>query len=135
QSGFIRWRLAYQRCWMREDMAIEGVGCMTLQVVDPEATSPTSTPATYATLPSAPAIVTPAVPATVAPTVTPLALVDTECQLTTLQSVNFRAAPNTDAQRIGSALTDTALEADGQFKGSAGFTWWRLVDGQGWVRE
>ncbi len=124
-DGTLWWRLADGQGWVAASLVSAGEGCERLTSAPastPKAATPNATSTVSATATAGPAL---------SPTVNPNAA----CLVTTLQGVNFRAAPNTEAERIGSALADTVLEADGQFKGADGFTWWRLVDGQGWVRE
>ncbi len=123
EDGTMWWELLTGE-WVAASMVTESDGC----------NIPGSTPEILSTATSdasGDAADTIATPTPGVPTVSP----DAACVLTTLQGVNFRAQPSAEAEKIGSVLADTVLEADGQFTGADGFVWWRLVAGQGWVRQ
>jgi hypothetical protein len=127
-DGTLWWRLIDGQGWVAASLVSESEGCDRLPIIDATPTANPATPNGNVTATSAMTL-TPTVAAT--PTLNPNAT----CILTTLQGVNFRAQPDTNGEKIGSALANTALEADGQIAGIDGFIWWRLVDGQGWVRQ
>jgi len=56
------------------------------------------------------------------------------CQLNTRTAANIRSGPGAEFDQIASRKNNQPLAADGQFNGSDGMIWWRLIDGF-WVRE
>jgi WD40 repeat protein len=76
---------------------------------------PTSTPAVATAVPVMP---------------TPAGLT---CTLTTNGETNLRSGPGTSFDRTGLVVPNTAIEADGQARGTDGMTWYHLTSNE-WVR-
>jgi hypothetical protein len=127
-DGTLWWRLIDGQGWVAANLVSESEGCDGLPIIG---AAPTASPVT----PNGNVTTTPVMTVTPVMEAMPTLNPNAACLLTTLQGVNFRAQPDTNGEKIGSALVNTVLEADGQIAGADGFVWWRLVDAQGWVRQ
>jgi uncharacterized protein YraI len=48
--------------------------------------------------------------------------------------VNVRSGPGTAFEAVDELALEETVPSDGWASDERGFTWWRLVDGRGWVR-
>jgi hypothetical protein len=116
-DGFTWWHLITGE-FVREDFVSEEGNCASLETI---VEFSTHTPQT--------------------PSVTPSATIpiNAACMITTLSGVNLRGGPSVNFERVGSAAADTSFQADTQFTGTDGLTWWRLANAEqdtgSWVRE